>query len=139
MKAVVVLLLLALLGWTSVRLGTLYRSDRQLADRVSYWLDFVDEQSVDSVRAGLVKDAGAWQIDLRPQDIKILYQDVDRAVGPQKLLGNLAAFQNKQVGISLRYEARFLGFRYPREITRSTIRQVAIRQRVRPEYEELLR
>lgn len=139
MKTIILLLLLALVGWTSVKLGTLYSNKHQLSDRVVYYLDFVDEDSFDSVRQGLIRDAQQWDIELRPDEIQIVYRDIDRPVGPQKFVSKLADFQNKQVAISVRYTARFLGFKRPQEITHSKIRQLAVHQKVRPEYEELLK
>jgi hypothetical protein len=138
MKAILILLVLVLLGYASIQAGTVFRNKGTMAGRVEHWLDFVDENSFDTVKQGLVADAKKYDLTLDPAQIDITYTDVDRAVGPQKFVEKLATFKNKQVVIHIRYNDSVLGFQWPQDITKSKIKQIEVRQKVRPEYDELL-
>ena len=139
MKVIAVLVALLVVGFVSVKLGSIYKRKGDLQKRVEFNLDLVDENSFDQVRQNLVADAKKLNIELDPATINIVYTDVNRAVGTQKYVDKLADFKNKQVAISLKYTERLLGFKLAQEITGSKIKQIQIRQKVRPEYDELLK
>lgn len=139
MKAIVVILALVIVGYLSIQLGTVYRNKDILSGRVEYLLDFVDEHSVDEVKTRLVAEAKKLGVALDPAEIHISYTDVDRAVGPQTFVSKLADFKNKQVLIHVRYVDRIAGIKWPQEITHAKIKQLEVRQKARPEYEELLK
>jgi hypothetical protein len=139
MKAIIVLIVVLVVGYAGFEFSTIYRNKSAIGDRVSHYLDFVDDASIDQVKSDLVKDAAELEVDLDPAAIRIVYQDTDRPTGPQKFVAKLATFENKQVAIHLTYVESVLGFKLRQEITRTKIKQVKVHQKVRPEYEELLR
>ncbi len=139
MKVFLLLLIVFLLGFAGVEWTQQWQNKSALGERVTDYLDVVDESSIDQVKQDLIHDARQWGIDLTPEEIQITYRDTERLVASQKLVGRLAEFQNKEISIDIRYESRVLGLGVAQEVSRSKIRPVATRQRVRPEYEELLR
>lgn len=139
MKVFLLLLIVFLLGFAGVEWTQQWQNKSALGERLTDYLDVVDESSIDQVKQDLIHDARQWGIDLTPEEIQITYRDTERLVASQKLVGRLAEFQNKEISIDIRYELRVLGLGVAQEVSRSKIRPVATRQRVRPEYEELLR
>ncbi len=139
MKTVIVLVLVLVVGYTGVEISSIYRNRSAIGERMLHYLDLVDDSSKDQVKNDLVRDAAELGVTLDPTRIRIIYQDTEQAAGPQKLVARLATFENKQVAIHVSYPASVLGFKWRQEITRNKIKQVRVRQKVRPEYEELLR
>lgn len=140
MKAVITIaVVIVIVGFFAAQFSKMTRAKLELTERVAFHLDFVDETSIESVKNDLVKDAAKVGVDLDRDRIAIVYQDTDKELYQQRVLGKLAQFQNKQVGISVNYHWRILGFGIAQEITRSKIKQVQVRQReLPPQYKELL-
>ena len=117
---------MVLVAYLVARITTVSIARANLANRVQYRLDFVDEASFDSVKQDLIHDARDNGIDLAPDDIHIVYEDTGQLSVPQQLVGDRLhlRFVNKQVGISVHYTANILGFRFGQDITRTKIKQV---------------
>ena len=113
--------------YLTMQLSTMYKAKGDLAGRVDYRLDFVDEQSKESVKRDLVEDARKFGIELRPANIDIVYADTEQQTVAEKMVGSRlgAQFKNKQVGISARYEVRILGVPISQTVTASKLKQVA--------------
>ncbi len=76
---------------------------------------------------------------LDPAQIHIVYEDTDRATGPQRFLTKLAEFENKKIDIKISYIDTVLGIKLRQEIARTKIKQIRVRQKTPPQYEELLK
>ena len=140
MKVLTILIALLVVGYFSIQVGTIYRNKDSLSHRIEYWLDFVDENSFDQVKQGIVADGKKFDLTIDPDDIHITYTDVDRAVGPaEKLTSKLADFKNKQVVIHVIYVDRLVGLKWSQDITHGKLKVIQVRQKVRPELEELLK
>ena len=121
-----VVVAMVLVGYLVARITTIYKARTDLADRVVYRLDFVDETSFDSVKQDLIHDAQNCGIDLATGDIHIVYENTGQLTVPQQIVGNRLhmPFVNKQVGISVHYTANILGIRFAQDITQTKIKQV---------------
>lgn len=129
---VILIIVAALAVVVVVQLSRIYKARTELAARVEQQLDLVDETSFDAVRSNLIHEAALLGIALLPSEIAIVYQDSAERSLPQKLLeGKVAAFQNKRVIITVRYNASVLGFPWAQQIERTKLRQVQVRA-VRP-------
>ena len=139
MKALIIVVALLVVGYLSLQCGTIWRNKDSLSHRIEYWLEFVDENSFDQVKAGIVADAKKFDLTVDPANIHITYTDVDRAVGPEKFVSKLADFKNKQVVIHVIYVDRLVGLKWSEDITHGKIKVIEVREKVRPEVEELLK
>ena len=112
--------------YAAVQGSTAYKARTELADRVEYHLDFVDASSMASVKQDIVHDARKSGIDLRPTDIRILFEDSEQRTVAQQIVGKRlgAQFTNKRIAISVHYAMRILGLPFTQDITRSKIKQV---------------
>jgi hypothetical protein len=138
-SAITIGLVIVVVGYFAAQFSKMVRAKLDLTERVTFHLDLVDETSLESVKDDLVRDAAKLGVDLDRDQISILYRDTDQELQPQRLLGKLAQFRNKQVAIGVQYHWRILGFGIAQEITRSKIKQVEVRQReLPPQYQELL-
>ncbi|NQU09247.1 hypothetical protein HQ590_00530 [bacterium] len=134
------IVLAGLVTYGGIQVASILTAKSDLARRVERHLDFVDENSSDSVREDLVREAQRLGIELNPGDIHIIYRDTERQSYPQRVVGGIADFTNKRVEITLRYEASFFGLGWSQEVAASKIRQIQVRRKSpSPEYEELLR
>jgi hypothetical protein len=142
MKAVFWLIVLALIGYIGVRAATAFKAKTDLATRVEQRLDFVDETSIDLVKQDLVRDAQNLGIQLKPENIQVLYEDTEQRTVAQQLVGRRIAgtqFSNKRITISVHYAVPILGIPMKQDITGSKIRQVqAPRREPSPEMKQLL-
>lgn len=127
---IVALVALVLVGYLTIKGATAYKAKGDLAQRVEYYLDFVDEASIESVKQDLIRDAERFGIGLTPADIRVVYQDTELQTMAQKMVGGRlgAEFKNKQVAISVNYAVSILGLPWKQEVTDSKIRQVQVRQ-----------
>jgi hypothetical protein len=136
---IIVLIALVVVATGAAQYGKFLRAKTDIATRVEYNLDFVDENSFDAVRADLIKTAAKSGVELTAADIHIAYEDTDKQLFTQRAVGRVADFQNKQVGIVVRYRWRIFGFDFPQEITRAKIKQIQVQRKALPqEYQDLL-
>ena len=138
---IVVVIALVLVGYAAVQASTAYKAHTDLAQRVEYHLDFVDASSIASVKQDIVHDARKLRIDLRPSDIRIIYEDTEQRSVAQQIVGRRLGtqFVNKRIVISVHYPVRILGIPFSQDITRSKIKQVeAPRMPTPPAVQELL-
>ncbi len=137
--AITIGIVLLIVGFLAAQFSKMVRAKLDLTERVVFYLDFVDDTSLESVKDDLVKDAAKLGVDLDRDRVSVVYRDTDQELAPQRLLGKLAQFRNKQIAIGVQYHWRILGFGIAQEITRSKIKQVQVRQReLPPQYQELL-
>jgi len=141
MRAVIILILVAVVGLGFVQTVNVFKAKSDLATRLERQLEFVDNNSMDSVKQTLVQEAQKLGITLSPANITITFEDTDRLTVAQKLVGKKvgARFTNKRATISLGYTSRILGLPFNQTITNSHIRQVeAPRIPARAEERQLL-
>jgi hypothetical protein len=140
-NALILVIVLAVAGYAVVQASTAYKAHTDLAQRVEYQLDFVDESSTNAVKQDIVKDAAKVGIELRPHDIRIVYEDTEvRSVAQQIVGGRLGTqFTNKRISITVQYKMHILGIPFAQDITRSKIKQAgAPRMPMRSEERQLL-
>ncbi len=137
---IVIILALVLVGYISSKASTVYRAKIDLADRVEYRLDFVDETSTNSVKDDIVHDAQKLGIDLDPSNINVVYENSLLRTVPQQIVGNQLGmrFVNKQIGISVHYVVNVFGMRFNQDIVRTKIKQVQERMPQNPLQQQLL-
>jgi hypothetical protein len=111
----------------TVQVSKMYKAKGDLAGRAEHYLDFVDENSMDSVKNELAADAKKYEINLSPGRIIIVYRDTDQLTVAQKIVGNRLGtqFHNKYVAITASYDWPVLGWPVRQTLTASHIRQVA--------------
>jgi len=141
MKVMIALVVVVLIGYAGLTGMKQFKTNGDFAERVNHELNFVDENSMDSVKQDLVNDAKKLGIDLKPADIYIKYEDTQQRTEAQHLVGNRldVTFVNKLVTISVDYVQPLLGIPFHKEITQSHIRQIqAPRKEPSPEMKQLL-
>lgn len=133
-----VVVTMVLVAYLVTRITTVYKARTDLADRVEYRLDFVDETSLDSIKQDLIHDAQNCGIDLATGDIHIVYENTGQLTVPQQIAGDRLHMQfvNKQVGISVHYTANILGIRFAQDITQTKIKRVEQHQPETPAGQE---
>ena len=140
-NAIVLVIVLVVAGFAVVQGSAAYKARIDLAQRVEYQLDFVDQSSMNSVKQDIIHDAAKVGIDLRPHDIHIAYEDTEvRSVAQQIVGGRIGTqFTNKRISITVQYKMHILGIPFGQDITRSKIKQVgAPRMPMRSEERQLL-
>jgi len=141
MKSAIGLLILLLIGYAGITGMKQFKANTDFADRVEHQLNFVDENSMDSVKQDLIADAKKLGIDITPNDIDIKYEDTEQHTVAQNLVGKKLDMQyvNKRVTISVDYVQRILLIPFHKNITQAHIRQIqAPRQKPSPEMQQLL-
>ncbi len=141
MKVMIALVVVVLIGYAGLTGMKQFKTNGDFAERVNHELNFVDENSMDSVKQDLVNDAKKLGIDLKPADIYIKYEDTEQRTEAQHLVGNRldVTFVNKLVTITVDYVQPLLGIPFHKEITQSHIRQIqAPRKEPSPEMKQLL-
>ncbi len=140
MRALVItVLILFLVGFVAVKAGGVFVNHNELRQRVFDRLDMVDETSVAMVREQVVADAKKLGFEVNPQHILIGYDPTQELGGIQGLVSGVAEFENRRVTIAFDYTARLFGFPLRQEINVTKIKQVRVRQRVRPDVEQMLK
>lgn len=141
MKGMIILVVVLLIGYAGLTSMKQFKTNGDFAERVNHELNFVDENSMDSVKQDLINDAKKMDIDLKPEDIHIKYEDTEQRTEAQHLVGNKldVTFVNKFVSITVDYVQPILGIPFHKEITDSHIRQIqAPRKEPSPEMKQLL-
>jgi len=141
MKGMIILVVVLLIGYAGLTSMKQFKTNGDFAERVNHELNFVDENSMDSVKQDLINDAKKMDIDLKPEDIHIKYEDTEQRTEAQHLVGNKldVTFVNKFVSITVDYVQPILGIPFHKEITDSHVRQVqAPRKDPSPEMKQLL-
>src|SRR5262249_15849493 len=105
MKAAVWILIAVLIGYASVTGMQQFKSNNDFAGWVDHELNYVNENSMDSVKQDLISGAKKMGIDITPNDIDIKYEDTEQRTVAQNLVGKKLAMQyvNKKVTISVDY------------------------------------
>jgi preprotein translocase subunit SecF len=141
MKGMIALVVVFLIGYAGLTWMKQFKTNGDFAERVNHELNFVDENSMDSVKQDLINDAKKMDIDLKAEDIHIKYEDTEQRTEAQHLVGNKldVTFVNKFVSITVDYVQPILGIPFHKEITDSHIRQIqAPRKEPSPEMKQLL-
>ena len=135
---IIVVAVLVLIGYAVSQWVNNFKAKSDLAARVTEQLNFVDENSQPAVKQKLVDEARKVGIDLVPDNIQISYEDTDQQTMAEHFTAKVATFVNKRVTIRLSYTARLAGIPLHQEIMDSHIRQIQVRERERPELQQLL-
>jgi hypothetical protein len=141
MKSVIIVIVVLAIGYGFVQGLNAYKAKDDFAARVEHQLDFVNNDTMDSVKRDLVQEAQKYGIALTPDNIRITYEDTEQRSVAQQLVGKKLGteFTNKRISINVHYSARILGIPFGQDITRSGIKQVeAPRMPMRPEERQLL-
>jgi hypothetical protein len=141
MKAFIIVLIIAVIGYGGVKAMEMFKTKGDFADRVDRQLNFVSETSMDSVKQDVIADAKKLGIDIEPGDIQIAYEDTEQHTVAQNIVGRKlgAQFVNKRVTISVNYVQHILGIPFHENVTQSHIRQVeAPRKEPSSEMQQLL-
>jgi hypothetical protein len=141
MKSVIIVIVVLGLGFGFVQGLNVFKAKTDFAERVEHQLNFVNNDTMDTVKHDLVQDAQKYGIQLTPGDIRITYEDTEQHSVAQQLVGRKLGtqFANKRISINVHYSARILGIPFGQDITRSGIKQVeAPRMPMRPEERQLL-
>jgi len=141
MKGMIALVVVVLIGYAGLTGIRQFKANGDFSERVDHELNFVDENSMDSVKQDLVNEAKKLGIDLKPADIYIKYEDTQQGTVAQHLVGNRldVTFVNKLVTITVEYVQPILGIPFHKQITQSHIRQIqAPRKEPSPEMKQLL-
>jgi hypothetical protein len=141
MKGVIIVIVVLVLGYGAIQWMNALKTKGDFAVRVERQLDFVKNDTMDSVKQDLVQEAQKLGIALTPDNIRISYEDTEQGSVAQQLVGKKlgAEFTNKRIGINVHYQARILGIPFGQDITRSGIKQAeAPRMPMRSEERQLL-
>ena len=141
MKGMIALVVVFLIGYAGFTGMKQFKTNGDFSERVFHELNFVDENSMDSVKKDLISEAEKLGIDLKTDDIHIKYEDTEQRTEAQHLVGNKldVTFVNKFVTITVDYVQPILWIPFHKEITQSHIRQVqAPRKEPSPEMKQLL-
>ena len=135
---IIVAIILVVGGYCFTQFSKMVKAKMDLSARVTHYLSLVDDQHIDSVKDDLIKDAANAGVDLQKDKIQIEYRDTTEEPYQQRVLGKVAEFQNKRVTIRADYQWRILGFGISQQVADTTIIQIQVRQKERPELKELL-
>jgi hypothetical protein len=141
MKGMIALVVVLLIGYAGLTGMKQFKANTDFSERVFHETNFVDENSMDSVKKDLIGEAEKLGIDLKPDDIHIKYEDTEQRTEAQHLVGNKldVTFVNKLVTITVDYTQPILAIPFHKEITQSHIREVqAPRKEPSPEMKQLL-
>jgi hypothetical protein len=141
MKGVIIAVVVVVIGYGMVQWMEIFKANSDFGDKVERQLNFVDENSMDTVRQSVVADAKALGIDITTNNVHIAYEDTEQQTVAQNLVNKKIGvdFVNKRVSITVDYVAHILGVPRHENVAESRIRQVqAPRKRVGPEMEQLL-
>ena len=141
MRGAIIVIVLVVIGYGFVQGLNVYKAKSDFSGRVEHQLDFVDYNSMDTVKRDLVQEAQTLGIELAPDNIHITYEDTEQRTVAQHIVGRKLGtqFTNKHVTISVHYTAHILGIAFGEDITSSKIRQVETpRMPVSPEERQLL-
>lgn len=136
---IVVCLIVGAIGYVAVNFGKVKTNQADFERIVSQRVDMVESNNADAVRSRLVEDARRYGFDLDPSHILIDYRRTEDQTYAQGFVGGIAEFENWRATIELDYTSYLLGFAMHRQVTGSKIRQVQVRQRMRPELEQMLK
>jgi hypothetical protein len=141
MKGMIALVVILLIGYAGFTAMKQFKTNGDFSERVFHETNFVDENSMDSVKKDLIGEAEKLGIDLKADDIHIKYEDTEQRTEAQHLVGNKldVTFVNKLVTITVDYVQPILGIPFHKEITQSHLRSIqAPRKEPSPEMKQLL-
>ena len=141
MKGVIIVVVVVVIGYGLVQWMEIFKANSDFGEKVDHQINFVNENSMDTVKQSVIADAKALGIDVTTNDVHIAYEDTEQQTVAQNLVGRKVGvdFVNKRVTITVNYVAHILGIPCHETVTQAGIRQVqAPRKRETPEMEQLL-
>lgn len=122
-KFIIVVTLLAALGYGASRYFSISRANDGLERRVESRLDEITPSSIPAVQKAVIEDAGKLGITLTPENITVSCAPTDTKTYSQKLVGKKinVAFMNTNVAINVEYTANFFGLGLKQKIEKSII------------------
>jgi lipopolysaccharide assembly outer membrane protein LptD (OstA) len=136
---IIVCLIVGAVGYVAVSFGKVKTGQVDFERVVGQRLEMVERHNADAVRSRLVEDARKYGFDLNPSHVLIDYRRTSDQTYAQGFLGNVAEFENWRASIELEYTSYLVGFAMRRQVAVSAVRQVQVRQRIRPELEQMLK
>jgi ABC-type molybdate transport system ATPase subunit len=141
MKGIIIAVILLAIGYGFVQWVEIFKANADFAEKVDGQLNFVSENSMDSVKQSVIADAKSLGIDITTNDIQIAYEDTEQQSVAQNLVSKKVGvdFVNKRVSITVDYVQHILGIPSHQSVTQTRIRQVqAPRKQSSPEMQQLL-
>jgi hypothetical protein len=141
MKGFIIVVLVVVIGYGVVQWMEVFKANSDFGERVDHQLNFVGENSMDTVKQSVIADAKGLGIDVTTNDIQIAYEDTEQATVAQNLVSKKIGvdFVNKRVSITVDYVQHILGIPCHEKVTEARIRQVqAPRKQSSPEMQQLL-
>jgi len=140
-KGFLILAVVLLVGYGGIKGLEVFKANSDFAERVEHQLDFVDENSMNTVRQDLVADAKKLNIDITTNDVHILYEDTEQQTVAQGFVARKVGvdYLNKRIAIDVPYVQHILGIPFHEDVTQTKIKQVeAPRKQISPEMQQLL-
>ncbi len=127
MKAILVIaVVLGLLLFGAIQMSDVYTTKQEIKERAEFWLDQVNENSIDTVKSGMIKDAEKIGVKLDASQIRITYKDTERQTVAQKMVKDrVAKFSNKEAVMTITYDKEALGFTFHQEVVAQRIKIVS--------------
>ena len=141
MKGVIIAVVVVVIGYGMVQWMENLKAKTDFDERVDHQLDFVNENSMDTVKQSVVTDAKGLGIDITTNDVHITYEDTEQQTVAQNLVSKKIGvdFVNKLVTIKVDYVQHILGVPCHENVTQARIVSVqAPRKRSSPEMQQLL-
>ena len=141
MKGFIIVVLVVVIGYGFVQWVQVFKANNDFAEKVDHQVNFVDENSMDTVKQSVISDAKGFGIDVTTNDIRIAYEDTEQQTVAQNLVNKKIGvdFINKLVTIKVDYVQHILGVPCHESITQARVRSIqAPRKRSSPEMQQLL-
>lgn len=141
MKGLIIAVIVVAIGYGAVQWMEMLKANNDFAEKVDQQVNFVAENTMDTVKQSVIADAKALGINVTTNDIHVTYEDTEQATVAQNLVNKKIGvdFVNKRVSITVDYVQHILGIPCHQQVTETRIRSVqAPRKRESPEMQQLL-
>ncbi|MGO9610750.1 MAG: hypothetical protein ACLPT4_14035 [Verrucomicrobiia bacterium] len=141
MKGFIIAVVVVVIGYGAVQWMEVFKANSDFSERVDRQINFVNENSMDTVKQSVIADAKALGIDVTTNDIHIAYEDTEQQTVAQNLVSKKIGvdFVNKLVTIKVDYVQHILGIPCHETVTQARVVSVqGPRKRSSPEMQQLL-
>ena len=141
MKGFIIAVVVVVIGYGVVQWMEVFKANSDFGERVDRQINFVNENSMDTVKQSVIADAKTLGIDVTTNDIHIAYEDTEQQTVAQSLVSKKIGvdFVNKLVTIKVDYVQHILGIPCRENVTQARIVSVqGPRKRSSPEMQQLL-
>jgi hypothetical protein len=141
MKGLIIAVLVVVIGYGFVQWVEIFKTNTDFAERVDRQINFVAENSMDTVKQSVIADAKSLGIDITANDVHIASEDTEQHTVAENLVSKKIGvdFVNKLVTIKVDYVQHIFGIPCHENVTQARIRSVqAPRKQSSPEMQQLL-